>query len=182
MWTTGGWTVTEQQAYPGTIDDVLERMDSGWLRLSAFIEGLTPAQLTRPTDAAGWTVKDHLANLVAWERSMVYLLQGKPRHEGLGVAESTYRNDDVDAINAGIRDASRDLPLDDVLAVLRSTHEQMRELVAGLTDADLRRTYSSFLPDEPGEDGGRPIVERIAGNTYEHFDEHLAWMEAIVSA
>jgi len=172
----------EYQDHPTSVDDTLQRMDSGWLRLSAFIEGLTPAQLTRPTDAAGWTVKDHLAHLAAWERSMAYALQGRPRHEGLGVDEGTYLNDtDAEDINEAVHAASRDVPLDDVLATLRANHERMRELVAGLTDADLRRSYSSFLPNEPGKDDGQPIVARIAGNAYEHYDEHLPWMERIIA-
>jgi hypothetical protein len=41
-------------------------MDESWLRLNGFVESLTPAQLTEPTDVAGWSVRDHLDHLRAW--------------------------------------------------------------------------------------------------------------------
>ncbi|HET8629033.1 MAG TPA: hypothetical protein VFL91_16545, partial [Thermomicrobiales bacterium] len=47
------------------------------------------------------------------------------------------------------------------------------------SDADLTRTYAQYLPDEPGEDTGTPIAEYIAGDTYEHFDEHRGWIAAL---
>jgi uncharacterized protein (TIGR03083 family) len=158
----------------------LERMDEAWLRLNGFIESLTPAQLTGPTDAAGWTVKDHLAHLTAWERGMVFLLQRRPRHEGMGVEESVYLADDLDGLNEAIRQLTVDSPIDEVIADLRGTHEQLRAMIVAMPDEDLRRTYSWFLPDEPGADDGRPIISRIVGNSDGHFDEHMPWMQAIV--
>jgi uncharacterized protein (TIGR03083 family) len=158
----------------------LERMDEAWLRLNGFIESLTPAQLTGPTDPAGWTVKDHLAHLTAWERGIVFLLQRRPRHEGMGVEESVYLADDLDGLNEAIRQLTVDSPIDEVIADLRGTHEQLRAMIVAMPDEDLRRTYSWFLPGEPGADDGRPIIARIVGNSDGHFDEHLPWMQAIV--
>lgn len=160
----------------------LERIDEAWLRLNGFIESLTPAQLTGPTDAVGWTVKDHLAHLTAWERGMVFLLERRPRHEGMGVEESVYRDAGLDTLNEAIRQVTVNTPIDEVIADLRATHEQLRAMIAAMPDEDLRRPYSWFLPDEPGEDDGLPIIARLAGNTDEHFDEHLPWMQAIVGA
>jgi uncharacterized protein (TIGR03083 family) len=158
----------------------LERIDESWLRLNGFIESLTPAQLTEPTDAEGWSVKDHLAHLTAWERGMVFLLQRRPRHEGMGVEEAVYLADDLDGLNEAIRQVTMDTPIDEVIQDLRGTHEQLRAMIVAMPDEDLRRTYSWFLPAEPGMDDGRPIISRIAANTDGHFDEHLPWMQAIV--
>lgn len=165
---------------PGSKAELERRLDASWSLLEQRIGGLDERQLTGPRDAVGWTAKDHLAHLAAWERSMVYLLQGKPRHEGLGVEEAIYLEGDDDAINAVIQSATSGLPLADVLAVLRSTHEQLRALVASISDEELRQPYSHFLPDEPGEDSGKPILGRISGNGDAHFAEHLGYIEAIV--
>lgn len=159
----------------------LERIDEAWLRLNGFIESLTPAQLAGPTDAAGWTVKDHLAHLAAWERGLVFLLQRQPRHEGMGVEESVYLGEDLDALNEAIRQTTVNTPIDEVIADLRATHEQLRAMIVAMPDEDFRRPYSWFLPDEPGDDDGRPIIARIAANTDGHIDEHLPWVEAIVA-
>ncbi|GAB4335609.1 MAG: hypothetical protein Kow0010_23150 [Dehalococcoidia bacterium] len=47
-----------------------------------------------------------------------------------------------------------------------------------------RRTDStlSYLPDEPGEETGAPIVGWIAGNTCAHYEEHLAWISDLVAS
>ena len=50
------------------------------------------------------------------------------------------------------------------------------------SDADLRKTYSHYQPDEPGEDSGEPIMRWVAGNTYEHYAEHQEWIEALIKS
>ena len=52
-------------------------------------------------------------------------------------------------------------------------------MLAGLSDADLLKTYRHYQPDEPEENSGAPIIGWIAGNTYEHYAEHQAWVEAL---
>jgi len=172
--------MSKEAGSPQSKPELERRLDASWDRLQRRIGELDAGQLDGPADSAGWTAKDHLAHLAAWERSMVYLLQGKPRHEGLGVEEAVYLDGDEDAINAVIQAATRDLPLADVLAVLRSTHEHLRSLVAEMSDEDLRQPYSHFLPDEPGRDDGRPIIERISANGDAHFAEHLGYIEVIL--
>lgn len=166
---------------PRTKVELEHRLHQSFSRLERRFEVLDARQLDGPTDPAGWTAKDHLAHLAAWERSMVHLLQGRPRHEGLGVEEAVYLDGDDDATNAVIQAATKDLPLDDVRSVLTATHQELRSLVASMSDEDLRQPYSHFLPDEPGEDDGRPIIERISANGDAHFDIHLGYIEVIVA-
>jgi len=78
---------------PRTKVELEHRLDQSFSRLERRFEVLDARQLEGPTDPAGWTAKDHLAHLAAWERSMVHLLQGRPRHEGLGVEEAVYMDD-----------------------------------------------------------------------------------------
>jgi hypothetical protein len=57
----------------------------------------------------------------------------------------------------------------------------MRRLDA-MTDADLRRSYNHYQPDDPRDPGDdRPVVEWVAGNTYEHYAEHVGYIKEIVS-
>ncbi len=167
---------------PQTKADLKRRLDQSWSRLQGRIDVLDERQLTGPADPAGWTAKDHLAHLAAWERSIVYLLQGRPRHEGLGVDEPLYLEGDEDAINAAIQRATRDLPLADVLAELRATRRELLAIIEPISDGDLRQPSSHVLPGEPGEDDGRPIIERISGNGDAHFAEHLGYIEVIVGS
>jgi hypothetical protein len=169
----------DMQGPPESKADLLARTDRAWAELQATIANFSPEQLTSPTDAGGWTAKDHLAHLTAWERSMIFLLQHRARHEGLGVSESLYLTGDEDAINASIQKQTRALPLDQVLAELTATHEELLALVRELPESELRQPYSYFLPDDPGIDSGEPIIWRISGNTNEHFALHRGYIEHI---
>ena len=97
----------------------------------------------------------------------------------MDVDEATYRRG-ADAINEIVYEREKDRSAPDVLADYRQAHQELLAALAGLTEADLLKTYSYYQPDEPGEDSGAPIVRWIAGNTYEHYDEHRAWIEALV--
>ncbi|MBC7872040.1 MAG: hypothetical protein H7Y09_14435, partial [Chitinophagaceae bacterium] len=46
-----------------------------------------------------------------------------------------------------------------------------------LSDADLMRPYNYYQPESAQ---AAPIIDRIAGNTFGHYEEHIPWMQAIV--
>src|SRR5687767_977074 len=109
--------------------ELMSEIESSWSNLNTALDRLREAQLTEPKDDNGWAVKDHLAHLAAWERSMVYMLQGKPRHEGLGVDEELYLNGDDDEINAAIQERTKDMPPAEALAELRNVHNQLMRML-----------------------------------------------------
>ena len=160
--------------------DLLERIQRSRLALDATLDRLSEAQLTAPGPDGGWSVKDHLAHITAWEQGIVALLHRRPRWAAMGLDEAAIRGADEDAINAVLYEQAKDRPLDDVLAAFHDSYRQILVTVDGLSDADLFRTYSHYAPDEPGEDSGDPIIGWIIGNTYEHYDEHHRWIKALV--
>jgi hypothetical protein len=157
----------------------MQQIDRSWAALQSALSRLTPSQLIDPKDAAGWSVKDHVLHLAAWERSVVFLLQGRPRHAGLGVSESTYLNETFETINAAIFANTSSATPEDALAQLRDVHMQMMALLQPLTDDDLSKPYRAYLPDEEREGDGPPVVDVIYSNTAEHFTEHLHWINAL---
>jgi hypothetical protein len=163
---------------PRTVAELLARIEAGWTALNDLVGRLDEAQLTAP-GADGWSIVDHLAHLAAWERSVIGLLRGQPRHAAMGIDRDTYERG-FDAANAAIQARSAGRSLADVRAEVAATHQEVLALLAGLTDADLVRTYSSFQPNEPGEDSGAPVLNWIAGNTYDHYREHLDWIGRLV--
>ena len=136
---------------------LLADIERTWQALNAGLDRLTEPQLSSISDAQGWTVKDHLIHLAHWERSMTFLLQGKPRHAGLEVPEAVYDRGDDDEINAAIYERHKAMPAAEARAQLRLTHQQLMALIQPLSDADLQKSYHHFLP--------------IA--------EHLGWIEAL---
>jgi hypothetical protein len=161
--------------------ELLADIEQSWAALNAALDRLNEAQLTTIRDAQGWTVKDHLSHLAAWERSVAYFLQGRPRHEGLGIDEKLYLTGSDDAINAAIQAQRQVQPLAETLAELRAGHAQLMALLHPLTDADLPKPYRHYLPDEPGA-GDWPAINVIYGNTAHHFGEHLGWVQVLVAA
>lgn len=162
-------------------DELLARIDTTWPALQTALGQLTAAQLTTIKDAAGWTVKDHVIHLAAWERSAVFLLQGRPRHEGLGIDEAVYLSGDIEEINTAVFERTKDLPAQEALVQLRDVHTEMMALLNKHSEADLFQPYRVYLPDEPGEDNDLPTINFIYGDTAAHFAEHLEWIQTLTA-
>ncbi|MBC6957574.1 MAG: ClbS/DfsB family four-helix bundle protein [Chloroflexi bacterium] len=156
---------------------VLTELDHEWSVLQAFIATLTDAQMTVPTDDAGWTVKDHLIHLVLWLYNVPAIIDGASRPEAMGISEEKFR-EGADAINAWLQPQYRDVPLADVLQRLNDTHARIRARLDQMTDEDLRRPYNHYQPSDPRT---APVVGWLLGNSAHHYSEHLPWMQAIAA-
>jgi|SRR5690606_18664071 len=157
--------------------ELLRNMEQGWEKLDAYIKTLSSAQLTGPTDAAGWTAKDHLMHLAVWANGVAHLLDGGVRREKMGVDAETWASRDFDRINAVIQQAYKDKPLSEVLGALREAHNTLYAKAQALSDEDLRRPYNYFDPTSPQD---RPIIGWIINDSYGHYEEHMPWIDAIV--
>lgn len=161
--------------------DLSNAIEGAWTKLNEALDHLTPEQMTEIRDQEGWAVKDHLVHMAAWERSVVVFLQGRPRHEGLGVDEQIYDRGDDDEINAAIQEQRKDISLAEALSELREVHSQLLSLLEPMTDDDMYKANSDFEPTVSGERDERPIAGMIYSNTANHFTEHQGWIESLVS-
>lgn len=159
---------------------LLEAIESDWRTINQAIDALSESQMTSTRDAEGWTVKDHIGHMTAWERSALFFLQGKPRHEGLGVTEDVYLTEDENRINAKIYRQVQFTPPQQVIATFRDVHRQLMNALEAVTDTQLALPYRHFLPDEPGEGDGPPAINVVYGNSANHYHEHLAWMQVLI--
>jgi uncharacterized protein (TIGR03083 family) len=157
--------------------ELLNKMQQGWDELDAYVKGLSEEQLTGPTDAAGWTGKDHLMHLAVWANGITDMLNGGVRRESMGLDADTWASRDFDRMNAVIQQAHKDKPLGEVLTALRDAHNGLTAKVQSFTDDDLRRPYNAFDPTSPQD---RPIIGWIIGDSYGHYEEHIPWIDAIV--
>ena len=160
-----------------SVENLLRRMNTGWDELQAFISTLTPEQLTTPTDAAGWTAKDHLMHLAVWEDGMYALFSGQGRHKGMNVDQALWESGDIEGVNAVIQQQHKDKSLQDVLNHLHAVHERMIAKIESLEDDDLKRAYKSYDSNSTADD---PVIWWVVGNTYGHYEEHIPWIKAIV--
>ena len=142
--------------------------------LDRIIRTAPPANFTARRDARGWTAKDHIAHVAVWERSLVALLSGRPRHRALGVSEEVLRSGELDEVNAVIHAAHRDRPLALILSEYQEVHEQAMAVLRRLTDEELRRPYSHFQAGPPLAGADLPAHTYVSAETADHFDEHAS--------
>ena len=169
--------IVANRASPGK-EQVSARVKAGWDKLNTFLASLSAEQKTKPTDAAGWTVKDHMMHLGAWEGGLVALFNKQDRRTEMGIDAATWASGD-DPINAVIQKRYKDLSLEDVEEKRRDIHAQLMKQVDSFSDETLNEPYSAF---NPNSDSSRPIIDHIIGNTYMHYADHTPWMAAIASS
>lgn len=162
---------------------LLDEIARAWAALERETDGATAEQLCRP-GRDGWSAKDHLAHLAAWERALAALLGDRPRHFALGVDASVYRaamaRGDADPINALVQRRERGRPLDEVRAELRRAHGDVLAALAPLSEADLRRPYADYAPRETGAHVRQPLHEWIRRASAAHFAAHRTWIAALI--
>jgi hypothetical protein len=141
---------------------LLAEIRSGYAALEAILAPLSPQQMTTPGVNGQWSVKDNLAHISAWSRRLSMRLQAV--REGTQAPPGPYAGMTEDEANEFIYQQNKDRSLDDVLADLRATSQQALEAVQQTSEEDLNKPMSWL--------NGAPLWISIAGNTYEHYQEH----------
>ncbi|MBE0691193.1 MAG: ClbS/DfsB family four-helix bundle protein, partial [Anaerolineae bacterium] len=154
----------------------LQRIERGWHELQGYLATLSDEQRTQRTDAAGWTVKDHVSHIVMWEDTINALLDHKARAAHLNIDEATWKSGDFDKINAILQQRYQAMSWDEVMRMLHDVHRQFLTKLSALSDDDLHTSYKAFQPEATND---LPIIQWITGNSYEHYEEHIPWMQAI---
>lgn len=139
---------------------LLETIQMAYDRLDATLANLSDEQMTRTGGGGGeWAVKDTLAHLAWWEHYTVRRLNGAPPLIQDGDDDGTT----LDDTNKSVYEENRQKSLHDVLSEFREAFQQLRAAVEALPD--------DRIADEDTQD-------LIAGNTYDHYDEHLQTIRA----
>lgn len=162
----------DDQGFIDSTADLLARIQRAWDALWATLDGLSEEQLLQ-SDAGGWSIKDNLAHLTAWERYlMLHHLQGRPLDEALGL-DKTIVTAHIDEINAGLFAANCDRALADVVESAHAVHQQ---LVACLADVPFEQLLRVQFTDSPLTG---PVLDRVVGNTFDHYEEHMDAIRAL---
>ena len=161
-----------------TREELLRDLNSQWNEFEGYLATLTEDQLTRPTDAAGWTVKDHVIHVAMWEKAALALLNGQSRREAIDIPQEIWDLREDDPNNAYMQQRYRDMPLNEVMQTLRDTHAQVVEKLESMSEAELMLPYSRY---NATSDDQRPLMQWMPWETYYHYRDHIPWMQAIVA-
>lgn len=159
---------------PQRKSELIARIQESRAALDALVGALSPEQAAAPAPDGGWSVKDHLAHLAAWQCVAYLRLIGHMRyeHEVFGMNPARYAASSGDELNAAVYRSCRDRTLAEVRASFEQAYQQVLGALAGMSWADLQRPTS---PDDPHLG---TLVGNVSGNTYEHFEEHAGWVRA----
>ena len=156
---------------------VIEPIEESWQQLTALVDSLGPDGLAQ-IGPDGWAVKDHLAHVAAWEASLIALFEGADRGKAMGI--SATGDEQTDELNDAIWKLHQHLSPAEAVAYFRQTHAELLRVLGNLSDEDLQRPYNDYQPNDPrAPDDNRPAMDWVAGNTWEHYDEHREWMQAL---
>lgn len=161
------------------IENLRSKIDGAWKELDGLVDAMEPAVLDT-TGLDDWALKDHLTHVAAWELSLIGLIEGKNRLEAMGLTSDVDRS--TDAINAALFEMHRGKTVDEALDYFRETHAELMGLLGTMSDSDLERPYSHFQSSAAQDEGSDlPVIGWVAGNTYDHYHEHVGWIRASVA-
>lgn len=138
------------------VAETLARMDEGWSAFNRRVHGLPSQLLERRLGEGSWTRKQMLAHIGTWHERTVEALGWLTRTGELPGAP-----EDTDVINARAARAAVGRTTGEILFAVDDTYRQVHRAVANLTDSQLT-----------AHDGWAVLM--IAGNTYDHYAEHVA--------
>jgi hypothetical protein len=76
-----------------------------------------------------------------------------------------------------IQQRYHDMPLAQVMQMVRDYYEQLVNKLKTMTEADLQLPYRHYDQDSTDE---RPLILFIPWDTFRHFRDHIPWIAAIV--
>lgn len=144
--------------------DKIEQSHSAW---SAVLAEVGEDRMTESGVTDDWSVKDIIAHLSSWQQRVLDRMDADGTGKPLEVLGQT-----VDEVNVAFYNRNRELPLKDVLAQARDTYDRFMERVRDLSQQQI------FEPGHFSFTKENPLYDWIAGDTFEHYDEHSASVRA----
>lgn len=140
-----------------TKSDVLQAEDAAWHTLCDRFGKLAETDFDTPGVNGDWTPKDLMAHVAVWHAETT------DRFENLRTTGRLPEVPDVDAFNEDSYRRCKDVSLPDVRAMFESSRHRFREEIAAM--------------DEPLDER---VVQIIAANGHEHYQEHIPQLEAFI--
>jgi hypothetical protein len=140
-----------------TAEELLAREDRAWL---AFVDAFAAVPEVRREDEGvvpGWSVKDLVWHCGYWTGYVADLFERVARGDG------PEPDRDWDAVNDLVIQEGRAMTWDEIVVRSEENRTRLRAAVPSVT--------------EPSTD----LLEDLAGETYDHYDEHAAEIRAFAS-
>ncbi len=134
-------------------ETLIEKIEQAYSKILSLYQNMPQATLTTPDLSNGWSVKDTLAHIAAWEWRCASLL-GEVQHTNTPLEAEP----DIEALNFESYQQRQHWSWEHVEDDFRESHQALLEAIRDLPPERLR--------DEV-------IQENIAEETWKHYLEHL---------
>jgi hypothetical protein len=149
---------------------LLDKIRTREAEFESVLALLSEAEMITTGVNGEWSIKDVLAHMTAWQKRTIIRLQAAA--EGREPTMTPISNEEeMNALNEQFYQENKARLLSDVLADWRATHLRMLEAVQVLSDEDLNDPHKFAWND------GNALWQYVAGDTYEHIDEHSGSVE-----
>jgi hypothetical protein len=132
--------------------EAIAKADQTWAEWRGFLVSEIDAKRAESRGVDGWTLAEAAAHVARWQDWAVARLRGL-------LAGERIERLDVDAKNAAWAEEDRGIPFQTALERMDGAWIALRKAAAGIPEARWRRLVNAVF----------------AANTWEHYEEHLAW-------
>lgn len=153
-----------------TKQSIMSQLLSAREKLETALTGVPEKQMQEPILHDGWSVQDMLGHITFWEERAV------DNFASLRAGLTPDPITDMDAINARTLSEFRHFSLEEVRQREQVAYQHVLDMLESASEAEL------FDPQHFAWTNGNPFVAWIAGDTWDHYDEHLpelqTWLDA----
>ena len=155
--------------------ELLDHIRRDRAALEGVIASLSDAELMAAGPDGGWSPRDHLAHVAAWERMIVAHLTDRSAHTYACMTPEQYVNASLDDLNARLHELHADDPLSDAMREFAEAHLAIVAYLEALPESRLADLYW-------GDDAAqRTVLEKVSGDTYLHYQEHAEWVTELLA-
>ena len=144
---------------------IFNEMRTNYAALEEILAPLDKTQMTTREVIDGWSIKDILAHIASWHHRLLTWLDAAIRNVEPAISGPD-SVEEMDALNAQFYQENKSRPLDEVLTEFRTTHQQIMDIIQVMREEDL------ISPQRFAWTQGSPLWQLVAGDTYEHYQEH----------
>lgn len=172
--------MTDTPTAINTRQELIEYTTSEWDTFVSSIDSLTQEQWLAPTDAAGWSVKDHVSHVTQWDVAVVELFNNDgTMQRALGIPDSEWTLDDYDPMNERIRQRTIDDSIEKVKADRDATWTALVSALEALSDDKLAAPPAKAGLNV-GDEAADSLLHELVGYLGGHYAEHLRCIRLIV--
>ena len=146
---------------------ILNEMSTSYAALEEILAPLDKSQYFTEGVIPGWSIKDMLAHIASWHHRLLAWLDAAVRNQEPTISGPD-NVEEMDKLNAQFYQENKSRSLDEVLTDFRTSYQHIFDIVQAMPEEDL------MSPHRFAWSQGKPLWHFIAGDTFEHYQEHLA--------